>query len=74
MIIQVCKKDNPYLVRHYHNNPAEMVKAGDGIVWTADKIRSAFNFGNGTEKDLRRYIENNKCFCAFYDTEKGTFI
>lgn len=73
MIIEVCKKGDPYLVEHYNNNPLDMVKAGDGLIWDADRIRHAFNFGNGTEKDLHRYMTDNKRFCAFYDTEKRAF-
>ena len=73
MIIEVCKKGDPYLVKHYNNDPLAMVKAGDYLAWTPERIRSAFNFGSGTEKDLRRYIRDNKCFCAFYDTEKCAF-
>ena len=75
MIIEVCKRGDVYLRQYYHNNPLEMVKAGDGMQWTVDRIRRAFNFSNGTEKDLRRYIhDNNRVHCLFYDTEKGAFI
>lgn len=73
MIIEVCKKGDPYLKQYYNNDPLAMVKAEDGLSWDAERIRSAFNFGHGTEKDLRRYIADNKRFCMFYDTEKGAF-
>ena len=29
-------------------------------IWDKDRIKGAFNFGNGTEKDLLQYAENNK--------------
>ncbi len=32
--------------------------------WDKDRIKGAFNFGNGTEKDLRQYAENNKKYMA----------
>ena len=74
MIIEVCKKNDPYLKQHYHNNPLEMVQAMDGLLWTPDRIKSAFSFGNGTEKDLREYMDNNRKFCAFYDIDKECFV
>lgn len=73
MIIEVCKKGDPYLKQHYNNDPLVMVKAGDGLFWDDKRIRSAFNFGHGTERDLQRYINDNKHFAAFYDTEKRAF-
>lgn len=40
-------------------------------VWTPERIKSAFNFGNGTHKDLDRYMKDNKDYCIFKDlTEK----
>lgn len=40
-------------------------------VWTSERIRAAFNFGNGTEKDFDRYMKDNKDYCIFRDlTEK----
>lgn len=35
---------------------------GDGYsVWCNEKIKKAFSFGNGTEKDFKRYCKDNKC-------------
>lgn len=35
---------------------------GDGYsVWCNKKIKLAFSFGNGTEKDFKRYCKDNKC-------------
>lgn len=40
-------------------------------VWTPERIKAAFNFGNGTKKDFDRYMKNNKDYCIFKDlTEK----
>lgn len=74
MILEVCKKNDPYLKEHYNNNPLNMVKAMDGILWDDARIKHAFNFGNGTKKDFLRYMKDNKCFCAFYDLEAKAFI
>ena len=34
-------------------------------IWTAEAIKKAFNFGNGTIKHFKNYIDNNKQFCTF---------
>jgi len=28
--------------------------------WTVDRIKGAFNFGNGTIKNFKEYVKNNK--------------
>ncbi len=73
-VLEVCKKNDPYLKEHYNNDPMLMVKANDGILWDSARIRHAFNFGNGTDKDFLRFVRDNKCFCAFYDLDKCCFL
>lgn len=34
-------------------------------VWTMERIQKAFNFGKGTLKDFKKYIENNKNLAYF---------
>lgn len=34
-------------------------------IWTEEQIKGAFNFGNGTIKDFKNYMDNNKQFCIF---------
>lgn len=34
---------------------------GSYSVWCNEKIKPAFGFGNGTEKDFKRYCKDNKC-------------
>ena len=29
-------------------------------VWDANRIKNAFNFGNGTMEDFKRYMRDNK--------------
>jgi len=41
----------------------EAIKAGDFNEWTKERIKSAFNFGNGTMKDFSEYADNNKKYC-----------
>jgi hypothetical protein len=75
MIIEVCKRGDPYLREFYHNNPLEMVKAGDGLLFTPERIKNGFNFGRGTVEDLKRHIAlNNHIHCLYYDLDKECFI
>lgn len=41
------------------------IAEGYCIDWTPERIVSAFNFGNGTMKDLKRYMNDNKGICIF---------
>lgn len=39
----------------------EAIQDGGYSVWCNEKIKKAFSFGNGTEKDFQRYCKDNKC-------------
>lgn len=45
----------------------KVIENGFFIDWTPGRIKNAFNFGNGTEKDLKKHMENNKLFCLFLE-------
>ncbi|MBD5534539.1 MAG: hypothetical protein HDQ99_02545 [Lachnospiraceae bacterium] len=62
MVLEVGKS---YLRDFYHDNMEECIKKKDGIVWTPERVKAAFNQGNGTEKDLKRYIKDNKKYAYF---------
>ena len=62
MIIEI---DKGYLNEFYNGNIIEAYQRGDYLEWTPERIKRAFNFGNGTEKDLERYIRLNKQFAIF---------
>lgn len=64
MILEIGKS---YVNRFYNGNLKEAVKNKDGILWTSEKIKSAFNNGNGTEKHLKNHIENNKKYAYFVE-------
>lgn len=49
-------------------------KKGFWNIWDNERIRSAFNFGNGTMQDLIEYAKRNKAYCCIYDTETKSFI
>lgn len=38
----------------------EAIQYGGYSVWCNEKIKLAFSFGNGTEKDFKRYCKDNK--------------
>ena len=46
------------------------IKKGFFTVWSEKRIKSAFNFGNGTEKDFLEYRANNTKYCIFKDLSK----
>ena len=62
MIIEI---DKGYLNEFYNGDIIKAYQRGDYLEWTPEKIKRAFNFGNGTEKDLERYIRLNKQFAIF---------
>ena len=43
------------------------IKEGYGLEWTPERIKGAFNFGRGTEKDLKEWMERNKTLCYFIE-------
>lgn len=61
--------DKDYLKEVYNNDIAEAIKQRDGMFWTDEAIKGAFKQGNGTEADLKNYMECNKRYCIFVDVE-----
>lgn len=39
----------------------DAIKDGSYSVWCNQKVKQAFNFDNGTEKDFKEFCRNNKC-------------
>ena len=54
MIIEI---DKGYLNEFYNGDIIKAYQQGDYLEWTPERIKRAFNFGNGTEKHLDRYIK-----------------
>lgn len=44
-----------------YNSIKDAIQDGGYSVWCNEKIKKAFSFGNGTEKDFERYCKDNKC-------------
>lgn len=72
--MRVLEISRDYCKRFYNGKTDQMIELQDGVLFDQERIRHAFNFGNGTEKDLMRYIRDNKRFAMFYDMDKQCFI
>jgi hypothetical protein len=44
-----------------YNSIKDAIQDDGYSVWCNEKIKKAFSFGNGTEKDFERYCKDNKC-------------
>lgn len=62
MIIEFYRR---WLRDDYHGDIEAMERDGCYFDWTPERIKQAFKSGHGTEEDLRKYMENNKCYCIF---------
>lgn len=54
--------------RYNGDTPESRQKAiNDGffVDWTEERVKNAFNNGNGAETDLKRYMKDNKQYCVF---------
>lgn len=62
--------------RPYNSIKDAIQDGGSYSVWCNEKIKLAFSFGNGTEKDFKRYCKDNKCKIVseseFYSFDEGT--
>lgn len=63
-----------YLRKEYNNNIKQALLNRDYLVWDKDRIKHAFNFGNGTEKDLKRYVKDNRQYCIFIILPKANSL
>ena len=62
MIYEIDKK---ILKNECNGNIEKAIIDGWFLDWNPERIKNAFSFGNGTEKDLKRYMNDNKGFCVF---------
>ena len=65
MIIEISRKKAQEL-----KSIEKAIKNQWFTVWTPERIKAAFNFGNGTQKDFELYMKNNKAYCIFKDLTK----
>ena len=60
--------------KSYNGNFLKMIEAEQYVEFDDNRIRRAFNFGNGTEKDMNRFMRDNNKYCRFYDAEKSVYL
>ena len=49
-----------YFIEYFKgNSKAQAIREGNYNIWTPERIKSAFSFGNGTLKDFNRYRADN---------------
>ena len=48
----------------------EAMRRGLYTAWTPDKIKGSFNYGKGTVKDLKKYMDNNKTLLCFVEVQE----
>lgn len=62
----VLELSNNYCKKYYNGNFEEMIKNKDGVIYDTTI--------NITEKNLKRWMKNNKVFCKYYDLENKKYI
>lgn len=72
--MKICMLDRKDCRKSYNGNFLKMIEADQYMEFDDERIRRAFNFGNGTEKDMERFMEDNKCDFRFYDAENSRYI
>lgn len=66
MIIEVSIQNESF----YKGGINQAIKDGYFNVWTDERIKKAFNFGNGTKADFNRYKEDNKSYCKILEVDE----
>lgn len=65
----LCEISKNILNRMYEGDTPEArqkaIADGYFLEWTKERIKNAFNNGNGTDADLKRYMKDNKQYCVF---------
>ena len=57
-----------------YNSIKDAIQDSSYSVWCNQKIKLAFSFGNGTEKDFKRYCKDNRCKIVSENNEQETHI
>lgn len=72
--MKVLEIDKKYLKEVYDGDISLCIDCKDGVIYDDERIKNAFNLGNGTISDFKRYMNNNKIFCYFYDLENNKML
>lgn len=72
--MKILELSKSYCSKEYDGNFQKMIDEEDGVIYDDYRIKKAYNRGNGTPKDFKRYMENNRKYCLYYDMENHMFI
>ena len=72
--MQILEISKDYLREFYNGDISLLIGCKDGVIYDDERIKNAFNFGNGSISDFKRYMNNNKIFCYFYDLENSKML
>lgn len=64
MILEI---DKSYVEKFYNGDLKKCIIEKDGMLWTDERIKGAFNFGKGTKKDLKEYMKDNQKYAYFVE-------
>lgn len=59
--------DRSILKKECNGSIKKAITDGWYMIWDAEKIRHAFNYGHGTIKDFERYKRDNKRFAIWVE-------
>lgn len=72
--MRILELDKKYCREYYNGKYQPMIDAEDGVIYDDERIRHAFAFGKGTEKDMQRYMNDNRKYARFFDLDRREFI
>lgn len=72
--MKVLEMSKKYVKAYYNNNFYEAIKNLDGVLFDDPTIKATFKNGSGKVSDLKRYINNNRLSCKYYDLISKKFI
>lgn len=73
-MIKILELSKNYCKKYYDNDYKKMIKELDGVLFDDERIKKAFNFGNGSFKHLMFYIKNNRDYAKYYDLINKKYI
>lgn len=71
MIIEVSMQNESF----YNGGIKQAIKDGYFSVWTSERIKNTFNFGNGAKSDFEEYRKNNhKKYCYIIEVNESELL
>ena len=72
--MRILELSKGYVKKFYNGDYKKMIDEFDGVLYDDENIKNAFNYGNGSFKDLMRYINDNRKHAKYYDLNKKCYI